>query len=109
MGAARFTYREVCAWEYDESNLLNELNIDEYLCARTGLVAACNNGHVDVVKLLLDANADLNLFDRNGKTALDLARDSGHVVVAAMLVSKEDLLVSEGAERQGRWQGPRKR
>jgi len=96
------------SWDYDESDTFFSYIVDK-LCTRTALMAACNNGHVDVVKLLLDANADLNLFDRNGKTALDLARDSGHGIVAAMLVSKEDLLVSEGAERQGRWQGPRKR
>lgn len=100
----------VMTWGYDEDDtFFNQMNIDEELCTRTALMAACNNGHFDVVKLLLDANADLNLFDRNGKTALDLARDSGHEKVAEILVSKEDLLVSEGAERQGRWQGPRKR
>ena len=30
----------------------------------TALMYACNNGHTDVVKVLIDAGADLDIYDK---------------------------------------------
>ena len=47
---------------------------------------AAEQGHVEVVRLLLDAGADINLASNNGLTASMLAADQGHVEVARLLV-----------------------
>lgn len=57
----------------------------------TALLAACARGHVDTVATLLRAKADITQRARDGKTALDLARDGGHRAV-------QELLRSAGAE-----------
>ena len=37
---------------------------------------AAEKGHIEIVKLLLDHGADINAKDKDGKTALDLAREN---------------------------------
>ncbi|KAI9455689.1 ankyrin repeat-containing domain protein [Lactarius psammicola] len=51
----------------------------------TPLHSAASNGHLDVVKLLLESGADINIFNDDGKTALDLASDNGMLEVASFL------------------------
>ena len=41
----------------------------------TSLMVATLNGNVDVVKALLEKKVDINVKDKNGKTALALAED----------------------------------
>ena len=41
-------------------------------------MAAVDSGEAEIVKLLLDYNADLNTADINGKTALHIAIDGNH-------------------------------
>ena len=65
----------------------------------TPLMVAAMNGHIEVVKLLVAANADVNRFNYDGKTAVELAREGQHFEVV-------ELLVSHGAQRQRTWQGP---
>ena len=45
---------------------------------RTPLHLAARNGHSKVVKTLLDRGAKVNIVDKNGKNALDIAIDSEH-------------------------------
>eukprot|EP00731_Ephydatia_muelleri_P037090 Em0394g2a len=42
------------------------------------LNAASRNGHLDVVETLLEAGANINQADKDGKTSLDLAVERGH-------------------------------
>jgi len=44
---------------------------------QTPLMVAAKSGHVEAVKLLLKAGADINLRDQNGQTAIQLAQASG--------------------------------
>jgi ankyrin repeat protein len=47
---------------------------------------ASENGHVDVVRALLQHNkVDVNLQNCNGSTALDVARTSQHFAIASLL------------------------
>ncbi len=46
---------------------------------------AAAEGHGDVVALLIEAGSDLNVLDEEGASALSLARDYGHLDVAAQL------------------------
>ena len=41
--------------------------------------------HIDIVRLLVDAKADVNLADREGVTALEHARRKGQAEVARVL------------------------
>jgi len=65
----------------------------------TPLMVAAMQGHIEVVKLLVAANADVNRFNYVGKTAVELAREGRHFETV-------ELLVSHGAQRQRTWQGP---
>lgn len=62
-----------------------EVNARERLYGRTALMIAAAAGHGDVVALLIEAGADVNLTDLEGSTALSLARNSGNLDVAAQL------------------------
>ena len=49
----------------------------------TPLFVACQQGHVDVARLLLDNGAEV---DRNGATPLFVACQNGHVDAARLLL-----------------------
>ena len=46
------------------------------------------SAHQEIVRLLLDANARVDLADRDGITPLEHARRAGHDEIAAMLAAK---------------------
>ena len=52
----------------------------------TPLTAAAHGGHVECVKILLDANATINLAASSGSTPLSLACQQGHEHVGEMLL-----------------------
>ncbi|NIQ77940.1 MAG: ankyrin repeat domain-containing protein, partial [Anaerolineae bacterium] len=59
-------------------------------------------GHRDVVNALLSAGADPTILNGNGKTALELARDAGHVEVAEALATALTMGDASQGERTGR-------
>ncbi|CAK9116673.1 unnamed protein product [Durusdinium trenchii] len=62
----------------------------------TALMGAADNGHVEMVQLLLDAGANKEMKDTIGLTALLCAAGNGHVAVA-------QLLLDAGADKAQGW------
>ncbi|KAK2157499.1 hypothetical protein LSH36_190g04012 [Paralvinella palmiformis] len=50
------------------------------------LLVASEQGHLDIVKILLKHNARVDVFDEHGKAALHLAGENGHEGVADVLL-----------------------
>ncbi|KAL5509700.1 hypothetical protein EMCRGX_G005116 [Ephydatia muelleri] len=50
------------------------------------LKAACLNGHLDVVKTLLEAGANINQADKKGRSPLYAASCNGHLDVVKTLL-----------------------
>lgn len=55
----------------------------------TALMQAADNGHIEVVEMLLQEGADAAVTNRDGKTAADLARVNGHVAIVKLLERKK--------------------
>ena len=55
---------------------------------KTPLMAASEEGHDEVVRVLLDAGADVNASEENGKGALYYASDEGHTSTAQLLLDR---------------------
>lgn len=54
---------------------------------QTALMLAVSHGRLDMVKMLLDVGADINLQDDDGSTALMVAAEHGHVDIARLLLA----------------------
>ena len=52
---------------------------------RDSLIRAAGRGHIDTVKALLEAGADLNAKDKEGKTALMYAKEKNHTEIVHLL------------------------
>jgi ankyrin repeat protein len=91
LGAARAAERvaEGAGYSPPPSPALNanyaDVNARERLYGRTALMIAAAEGHLDSVRLLIEAGSDLNVVDAEGSTALSLARSNGNLDVAALL------------------------
>jgi ankyrin repeat protein len=72
---------------WDKPNIDIESKDTEY--DGTLLLWASKNGHVEVVKLLLKKEADVNAPDLSGGTPLHQASKNGHVEVIKLLLKKE--------------------
>ncbi|OQV12786.1 Ankyrin-1 [Hypsibius exemplaris] len=58
-------------------------------CVQNGsspLLVAAENGHADIVKVLLENRAQVDVFDQEGRTALHLAVQNSHLMVARYLL-----------------------
>lgn len=56
--------------------------------AKTALMEASINGHLDIVKILLNSGADINLEDWDGRTALMFPALNGHKDIVIELINK---------------------
>ncbi|KAM5303756.1 cortactin-binding protein 2 [Glossophaga mutica] len=72
------------------SMLLNEEGLDiNYSCedGHSALYSAAKNGHTDCVRLLLNAEAQVNAVDKNGFTPLCAAASQGHFKCIELLIA----------------------
>ena len=68
------------------SGLINVSQENESL-----LMIAARNGNLDLIKLLIDNNADINQKGYNDMTPLMLASKNGHVSVVKELIGNENI------------------
>lgn len=61
----------------------------------TPLIAAAENGHTDIVELLIGAGADVNLSDGQGCSALYCAAMHGRADIVSLLLGEEGIRVDE--------------
>lgn len=59
------------------------------------LLEGCAKGHYEVVKILLNHNARVDVFDENGRTSLHLAAEGGHTEVADLLLTHKAFVNSK--------------
>ena len=52
---------------------------------------AVSHGRLDMVKLLLEAGADINIQDEDGSTALMCASEHGHIDIVRYLLTQADI------------------
>lgn len=74
-----------------------DINLGDY-DKRTPLHLACNEGHVEVVKLLCDAGADVNVEDRWGERPVDDARKANKntdAIISILMGTAPDNLFQE--------------
>lgn len=57
---------------------------------QTALMLAVSHGRLDMVKMLLEAGADVNIQDEDGSTALMCACEHGHTDIVKILLSHPD-------------------
>jgi ankyrin len=65
----------------------------------TPLILAAREGHVDLVRVLADAGADVNAVSGDGKTALALAIFNGNYEAASLLVDRKADVNKADAQR----------
>ncbi|KAI5782826.1 ankyrin repeat-containing domain protein [Pyronema domesticum] len=74
-------------------NILNassqSINLNTKLGGSTMLLQASSIGHEGIVRILLDRSVDVNLADRNSRTALSWAFGKGHDSVVKLLLQAE--------------------
>jgi ankyrin repeat protein len=71
-------------WKY----AANPDSTDVRLIPGAPLLAACDGGHIEVVKLLVDKGANLNAKDQNGQTPLMKTAASGQLDIVKILVER---------------------
>lgn len=57
---------------------------------QTALMLAVSHGNLDMVDMLLEAGADINIQDEDGSTALMCAAEHGRIDIVKHLLSQSD-------------------
>ncbi|XP_055938556.1 uncharacterized protein LOC129968567 isoform X2 [Argiope bruennichi] len=66
---------------------IGDINIKATQNGQTALMLAVSHGKKDIVKMLLEAGAEVNLQDKDGSTALMCAAEHGHIEIVKILLS----------------------
>ncbi|XP_066248304.1 KN motif and ankyrin repeat domain-containing protein 3 isoform X1 [Euwallacea similis] len=69
---------------------LADVNIRAAQHGQTALMLAVSHGRLDMVKMLLEAGADINIQDEDGSTALMCAAEHGHIEIVKHFLSQPD-------------------
>ncbi|MFC1665651.1 ankyrin repeat domain-containing protein [Pseudomonadota bacterium] len=88
--------RFIIETEVDINGVLGNVPISKFQHV-TPLMVAAEKGDVEIVRILLDAGADIDATNLNGETALDLARKKKRSEVVTLLSASTAQLKSEPA------------
>ncbi|XP_019881677.2 KN motif and ankyrin repeat domain-containing protein 2 isoform X2 [Aethina tumida] len=69
---------------------LADVNIRAKQHGQTALMLAVSHGRLDMVTMLLEAGADINIQDEDGSTALMCAAEHGHIEIVKHFLSHPD-------------------
>ncbi|XP_030748449.1 KN motif and ankyrin repeat domain-containing protein 2 [Sitophilus oryzae] len=69
---------------------LADVNIRASQHGQTALMLAVSHGRLDMVKMLLEEGADINIQDEDGSTALMCAAEHGHIEIVKHFLSQPD-------------------
>jgi hypothetical protein len=69
---------------------LGDINIRASQHGQTALMLAVSHGRLDMVQLLVESGADLNIRDEDGSTALMCAAEHGQMEIVKYLLSQTD-------------------
>ncbi|KAK5639313.1 hypothetical protein RI129_011805 [Pyrocoelia pectoralis] len=69
---------------------LADVNIRAKQHGQTALMLAVSHGRLDMVQMLLEAGADINIQDEDGSTALMCASEHGHIDIVKHFLSQPD-------------------
>ncbi|CAH0562061.1 unnamed protein product [Brassicogethes aeneus] len=69
---------------------LADVNIRAKQHGQTALMLAVSHGRLDMVSMLLEAGADINIQDEDGSTALMCAAEHGHIEIVKHFLSHPD-------------------
>lgn len=70
---------------------LADVNMRASQHGQTALMLAVSHGRLDMVQLLLEAGADVNIRDEDGSTALMCAAEHGHMEIVKLLMHHPDI------------------
>lgn len=71
-----------------------DVNIRAKQHGQTALMLAVSHGRLDMVMMLIEAGADINIQDEDGSTALMCAVEHGHLDIVKYLLSQPDCDIS---------------
>jgi len=69
---------------------LGDVNVRATQHGQTALMLAVSHGRLDMVQLLIEAGADVNIRDEDGSTALMCAAEHGHMEIVKHLIQHPD-------------------
>nr|XP_022914795.1 KN motif and ankyrin repeat domain-containing protein 1-like [Onthophagus taurus] len=69
---------------------LADVNVRAKQHGQTALMLAVSHGRLDMVTMLIDAGADINIQDEDGSTALMCAAEHGHVEIVKYFLSQSE-------------------
>jgi len=70
---------------------ISDLNLRAAQHGQTALMLAVSHGRLDMVQLLTEAGADVNIRDEDGSTALMCAAEHGHMEIVKLLMHHPDI------------------
>merc|ERR1711874_253105 len=73
---------------------ISDLNLRASQHGQTALMLAVSHGRLDMVQLLTEAGADLNIRDEDGSTALMCAAEHGHLEIVKVLMQHPDININ---------------
>merc|ERR1719228_2703644 len=73
---------------------ISDLNLRAAQHGQTALMLAVSHGRLDMVQLLTEAGADLNIRDEDGSTALMCAAEHGHLEIVKVLMQHPDININ---------------